>query len=87
MLMKILGVDSLEETPLSSNKDFSAIFDFSATKLPQLKPEDFDKFYDEWLRRSGRQNGMDEYGQVIFLKGRRTGWNSKAYHFVLCERA
>ena len=86
ILMKLLGVDFLAETPLLSNEDFSAVFDFSAMKLPQLSEEEFDKIYDEWLRRSGRQTSMDEYGQLIFLQGRGDSWNAKANRFVLREK-
>jgi hypothetical protein len=87
MLMKLLGVDHMTEIPLVSSEDFSAVFDFSATKLPQLSGEDFDKVYDEWLLRSGRQTSMDEYGQLIFLRGCGDSWNAKAYRFVLREKA
>jgi hypothetical protein len=87
ILMNLLGVDFLAETPLLSNEDFSVLFDFSATKLPQLSEEAFDKIYDEWLRRSGRQTSMDEYGQLIFLQGRGDSWNAKANRFILRETA
>ena len=87
MLMNLLGVACLVDTPLVSSEDFSVVFDFSAAKLPQLSEEDFDKIYVEWLNRSGRQSTMDEYGQLIFLQGRGESWNSKANLFVLLEKA
>src|SRR5471030_201739 len=86
ILMTLLGMDFLVETPLLSNEDFSAVFDFSAAKLPQLKKEEFDNIYEEWLRRSGRQTSMDEYGQLIFLTERGISWNGMINRFVLRER-
>lgn len=86
VLMDLLGVWDPSEKPLLMNEDFSAVFDFSATPLPQLSKEDFDKFYDDWLRKSGRETSMDEYGQLIFLQGRGDSWNRKTSRFVLRER-
>jgi hypothetical protein len=84
-LMDLLGVERLPMTMLSSNEDFASVFDYSAYFLPQLSKDDFDAFYDEWLRRSGRETRMDEYGQLIFLQGRGRSWNKMASRFVLCE--
>lgn len=85
MLMELLGVTCLKETSLTSNEDFSSVFDYSVQRLPQLSKEDFDKLYDEWLRKSGRESTMDEYGQLIFLQGLADAWNMMASRFVLCE--
>ncbi|WP_426112777.1 hypothetical protein [Massilia sp. PWRC2] len=85
ILMGLLGVQFLAETSLSSNQDFSSVFDYSDQRLPQLSKDDFDTLYDEWLLRSGRETSMDEYGQLIFLQGRGDGWNKMASRFVLCE--
>lgn len=84
-LMELLGVCRLEETSLTSNKDFSSVFDYSSQRLPQLSKVDFDMLYDEWLCKSGRESTMDEYGQLIFLQGRADAWNMMASRFVLCE--
>lgn len=85
ILMGLLGVDFLAKTLLSSNEDFSSVIDYSEQQLPQLSKDDFDRLYDEWLRRSGRETSMDEYGQLIFLQGRADKWNKMANRFVLCE--
>jgi hypothetical protein len=85
ILMGLLGVHSLAETSLSSNENFSSVFDYSGEQLPQLSKDDFDTLYDEWLRRSGRETSMDEYGQLIFLEERADRWNKMANRFVLCE--
>jgi len=84
-LMKLLGVSRLAETSLSSNRDFSAVFDYSVDPLPELSKDDFDTFYEKWLRGTGRETSMDEYGQLIFLQGRAEAWNRMAYRFVLRE--
>lgn len=85
ILMGLLDIDPIVEIPLLLNEDFSVIFDFSERRLPQLSKDDFDSFYDEWLRRSGRETSMDEYGQLIFLQDRGNAWNNKANRFVLRE--
>lgn len=85
ILMGLLGVEFLDNIPLSPNGDFSCVFDYSKQPLPQLSKDDFDTLYDEWLRRSGRETSMDEYGQLIFLEGRGDAWNKMASRFVLCE--
>jgi hypothetical protein len=87
VLMSLLGVQDLAEKPLPSNKDFSALFDYSGSQLPQLSEQDFDVFYEEWLRRSGRESNMDEYGQLVFLQGRAVDWNKRSNRFVLREKA
>lgn len=85
ILMGLLGVSRLVETSLSSNRDFDTVFDYSTEPLPQLSKDDFDTFYDEWLRRSGRKTSMDEYGQLIFISGRAEAWNKVVHRFVLRE--
>ena len=84
-LMGLLGLTLPAETSLSPNEDFSSVIDYSEQRLPQLTEDDFDKFYDEWLHRSGRESSMDEYGQLLFLRGRADAWNKMASRFVLCE--
>lgn len=85
ILMRLLGVVDLVQTSLPSNGDFTSVFDYSAQRLPQLSQDGFDAFYDSWLRASGREPSMDEYGQLLFLQGRADRWNSMASRFVLCE--
>jgi hypothetical protein len=84
-LMGLLGLTLPAETSLLPNEDFSSVIDYSEQRLPQLTEDDFDKFYDEWLHRSGRESSMDEYGQLLFLQGRADAWNKVASRFVLCE--
>jgi hypothetical protein len=65
--------------------DFDAIFDYSDNSLPMLSPDGFDIFYEEWLRLSGRESTMDEYGQLLFLNGLAARWNARASRFILRE--
>lgn len=87
LLMGLLGIRSLTKTTLSANDDFSAFFDYSASLLPSLNGADFDTFYEQWLRVSGRESTMDEYGQLVFLQGHAANWNAKSSRFVLLEKA
>jgi hypothetical protein len=88
VLMNLLWLTHVTETQLTSNQDFSALYDYSSSQLPHyLSQNDFDVFFDEWLIKSGRQSSMDEYGQLIFLWGRAADWNKNANRFVLRERA
>ena len=86
VLMGLLGVKELTQKQLTSNQDFSALFDYSSSQLPLLNKEDFDAFYDKWLLVSGRESTMDEYGQLVFLQGRAMDWNKVSYRFVLREK-
>lgn len=86
VLMSLLGIQEWTETPLPYNQDFSVMFDYSASQLPQLSKQDFDAFYEKWLLRSGRESSMDEYGQLVFLQGQAMGWNKMCNRFILRER-
>jgi hypothetical protein len=86
LLMRLLGIRSFSKTTLPANDDFTALFDYSDTFLPQLNCADFDVFYRKWLRLSGRESTMDEYGQLVFLQGHAVNWNTKSYRFVLLEK-
>ncbi len=85
-LMNLLGIDALREASLPQSEDFSAVFDFSEQRLPQLDKERFDALYAEWILRSGRETSMDEYGQLVFLQGSAEQWNKAASRFILRER-
>jgi hypothetical protein len=87
LLMCLLGIKTLAKTSLPNNEDFSAFFDFSRSQLPELDGSAFNTFYDAWLKKSGRNSTMDEYGQLVFFQGLVANWNSKSYWFVLIEKA
>jgi hypothetical protein len=85
LLMSLLGIWLSPAVLPSLPGDFDALFDYSDKSLPMLSRESFDIFYDEWLRFSGRESTMDEYGQLLFLQGLAELWNSRASRFILRE--
>ena len=87
LLLGLLGIRLPSPVLPSPSADFSAVFDYSTDLLPIFTPEEFDAFYSEWLRLSKRESTMDEYGQLLFLQGRSTCWNSKSSRFILRENA
>ena len=85
LLMGLLGIEPLRSISLRSNTEFLALFDYSDKFLPQMTQEDFDVFYEKWLRLTHRDSNMDEYGQLLFLQGRAASWNQMASRFILRE--
>lgn len=83
--MSLLGILLERPVSLPPSGDFEALFDYSDQFLPMLSEEGFDAFYEEWLRRSGRETSMDEYGHVLFFKTYSSTWNARASRFVLRE--
>lgn len=86
-LLSLLGLSNSVESELTSNQDFAYIFDLSKLKFPELTPEEFDAFYEVWLKKTGRESTMDEYGQLIFIQSYAAIWNLKEYRFVLVEKS
>ncbi len=84
--MNFFGVKLPSPIPLPTNGDFSLLFDYSEKYLPTLTSESFSLVYNEWLRLTGREGSMDEYGQLVFLQGFAEDWNTKASRFILRER-
>ncbi|WP_434136789.1 hypothetical protein JQR88_23465 (plasmid) [Pseudomonas luteola] len=85
LLLQLLGINVKEQTVPTCSKSFSAVFDFSEEHWPHLGQAQFDNFFEDWLRISGRDRSMDEYGQLVFLQ-EAVDWTKKTYRFVLCER-
>ncbi|PHV13873.1 hypothetical protein CSQ90_27005 [Janthinobacterium sp. BJB303] len=85
LLMGLLGIEPLRSISLLSNTEFLVLFDYSDRFLPQMTQEDFDVFYEKWLRLTDRESNMDEYGQLLFLQGRAASWNQMASRFILRE--
>ncbi|MGX2964595.1 hypothetical protein ACWAU4_12820 [Shewanella sp. FeAMO] len=54
--------------------------------VPQPKDiADFDAFYEQWLVQTGRDNNMDEYGQLICLNGLFEKFSRASIMVVLSE--
>jgi len=84
-MMTLLGIVLPPLIALPLPGEFEALFDYSDQFLPILRQEDFDAFYEAWLRQSGRETNMDEYGQVLFFQTYSSAWNARASRFVLRE--
>jgi len=83
VLFNLLGIDEPAEQDLSNSEDFYKLYDYSSYKLPEFNSEQFDEFYDAWLKRTGRESDMDEYGQLIFIQGQAANWNENTSRIVL----
>ncbi|MBC3806356.1 hypothetical protein H8K52_03215 [Undibacterium seohonense] len=86
LLFDLLGIDNSQEKFLLNSEDFISVIDISKSKLPELDLTEFDKLYDTWLKISGRESTMDEYGQLVFLQSQAKEWNQMTYKFVLSEK-
>ncbi len=79
-----MNIDDPLEQKLNSS-EFDKKWNISSYKLPELNEEQFDTFYQDWIRQSGRENTMDEFGQLIFLQGLTPKWNQLAHRLVVRE--
>lgn len=86
ILFSLLGLSNISETLLSESEDFEKLFDISESLLPELSTEQFDKFYETWLKETGRESDMDEYGQLIFIQGQAVNWNNNSKRIVLSAK-
>jgi len=85
LMMPLLGIVLPPPIFLPLAGEFEALFDYSDQFLPILRQDDFDAFYEAWLRQSGRETSMDEYGQVLFFQPSSSAWNARASRFILRE--
>ena len=84
LLLQQMGISECAPNPLS-NSDFCQYWDLSSFKLPELNEDQFGRFYRKWIEISGRENNMDEYGNLIFLQGLSQKWNQFNYRFIVQE--
>ncbi|CAN5462593.1 hypothetical protein BH09BAC6_BH09BAC6_06920 [soil metagenome] len=82
LLLKLMKIPEIVSHNLN-NSDFSKFWDFSRFTLPELDNQQFDKFYENWIQKSHRENNMDEYGNLIFLQGLSTKWNKLKYRLIV----
>lgn len=83
ILFELLKIGSFKTVSLHDNDYFQKALDISDSLLPKLNQDKFDELYAEWLKTTGRESSMDEYGQLIFLQGQFENFNSKKYRLVL----
>lgn len=84
-LLQLMGIDEFNSIELSEG-NFSKYWDLSNFKLPEFDEDEFDLFYQKWLLLSARDNNMDEYGNLIFLKGLSQNWNRLSFRLIVLER-
>ncbi len=84
LLFKLMNVNDPHEQKLNSS-EFDRLWNISSYELPELNEEEFQEFYQNWLKESGRENTMDEFGQLIFLQGLTPKWNQLTNRLVVRE--
>jgi len=60
----------------------SQFWDISAYQLPEFNKAQFEEFYENWMKESGRENTMDEYGSLIFMEGLTPEWNKRRFRWI-----
>lgn len=83
-LLELMGITEFIEHEFHDSV-FSKYWDLSAFKLPELSEIEFDNFCKGWLSKSGRDNNMDNYGNLIFLEGLSSKWNKFDHRLVVLE--
>ena len=68
------------------NSEFIKYWDLSTSKLPEFDEEQFDAFYETWIKKANRDNNMDEFGNLNFLRGLSAKWNKLQYRLIVRER-
>lgn len=85
LLLKLMSVSSYEINKLDV-PEFTEYWDISNFKLPEFDENQFNQFYKSWLQASKRDNNMDEYGNLIFLRGLSTEWNKNRFRLILKDK-
>lgn len=84
VLLELIGIPNPVSVELDA-PNYPRYWDLSAFKLPEYDQEQFDLFFEEWLRKTGRDSNMDEYGNIVFLHGMSSKWNKLKYRLVVEE--
>lgn len=84
LLFTLMGLPAVIASE-TDNPLFPKIWSLSGFKLPELNSEQFDLFYDDWVKKTGRANDMNEYGSLLFLQGLSFQWNKLKYRLVIKE--
>ncbi|MGH1338260.1 MAG: hypothetical protein ACRBFS_19205 [Aureispira sp.] len=84
LLLKHLGIEKLNGYAIKSTA-FAKYWNLSEFHLPEFNKEEFDVFYEQWIAISGRENNMDEFGNLIFLPGVSPTWNKRTYRLIVQE--
>jgi hypothetical protein len=67
-LLTFLFHTKVSLTEIASNED-KKIFDLTQYKQGRISPDELEVNYQDWIKISGRENTMDEYGNLISIIG------------------
>lgn len=82
LLFQTMGINEFIEEDFKGG-EFSKCWNISTVKLPEFDNAQLDKFYENWIEKSHRENSMDEYGSLIFLCGLSSEWNKLNYRLIV----
>ena len=85
LLLKLIGIERLDSCEIKST-EFTKYWNLSEFHLPEFKEEEFELFYKKWIEISGRENNMDEFGNLIFLQGMSPKWNKMTHRLIVKEQ-
>ena len=85
LLLKHIGIERLDSCEIK-NTEFTKYWNLSEFHLPEFNEEEFELFYKKWIEISGRENNMDEFGNLIFLQGMSPKWNKMAHRLIVKEQ-
>lgn len=84
LLLKHIGIERLDPYEIRSI-DFTKYWNLSEYHLPEFNEEEFELFYEKWIEISGKENNMDEFGNLMFLQGMSPKWNKRTYRLIVKE--
>ena len=84
LLLNLIGIKKFDFKPVKSG-DFTKVWDLSKYKFPEYDEVQFEEFYRSWIEISGRENNMDEFGNLVFLKGLTKKWNLLKFRLIVEE--
>ncbi|TXI90416.1 MAG: hypothetical protein E6Q34_09010 [Burkholderiaceae bacterium] len=85
ILLRLIGL-SLPD-PLIISGEFGNRYDMSGQVMQEISLDGFDDFYANWIELTGRENTMDEYGQLAFLIEKTEAWNKCLSRYILQEKS
>lgn len=85
LLLKHIGIERLASCEIKST-DFTKYWNLSEYHLPEFNEVDFELFYKKWIKILGRENNMDEFGNLIFLQEMSPKWNKMTNRLIVKEQ-
>jgi hypothetical protein len=83
ILLKLIGIEKVKSKKL--NEIYCKYWDLSDFNLPDYNEQAFGLLYQNWLKKTGRENSMNEYGNLIFLQNLNTKLNKSNYILIVKE--